>query len=81
MFDIEKNVEIPKKAGAFGRPNKYPFGRMDVGDSFIVPFDDEDISRVRNRVSQAINKAQKKSPSMRFTLRKLPEGVRVWRVE
>jgi hypothetical protein len=31
MIKIEKNVPVPPKEG---RPNKYPFESMDVGDSF-----------------------------------------------
>lgn len=34
MFNIDKNVKIPEKLSA-GRKPKYPFGSMEVGDSFL----------------------------------------------
>ena len=74
MFKIEKNFPIPESG--VGRPVKYPFGIMDVGDSFFVP--------KPNRISSAASHFGKRN-NKKF--RSLPvvedgiEGTRVWRIE
>ena len=37
MFEIEKDV--PVTPALVGRPPKYPFASMEVGDSFAVPME------------------------------------------
>ena len=37
MIEIEKNIEIPERIdGRKTKPYKYPFNKMEVGDSFRV---------------------------------------------
>lgn len=36
MEKIQKNLPMPKPVGA-GRPTKYPWNTMEVGDSFALP--------------------------------------------
>lgn len=45
---IEKGIPIPKIKR--GRPPKYPFSEMEVGDSFAVS--KEDVKNVRNCASR-----------------------------
>ena len=72
---IEKNVPMPSvNAGGF---RKYPLGDMEVGDSLLdVDATDTTSSKLRNAA-----KIYGRRNGMRFTSRKVDEGVRVWRVE
>ena len=64
---VEKNVPIP---------NRYPFGEMEVGDSFAVP-----PSTSRNNVAASASRYGDKH-KMKFTVRKYKDGAyRCWRIE
>lgn len=73
-FCVEPNVPIPPQRG--GRP-KYPWKRMKVGESFLVPGQDKE--RVMNSLTSCRRSAQR-TTGWRFTLRSTAYGVRVWRV-
>ena len=66
---------------------KYPFGNMEVGDSFFVALPTGDIAeRLKNRLSQASRTfGKKQDPERKYILRTRLEneisGVRVWRTE
>jgi hypothetical protein len=66
-YKIEKGVPI------IGR-QKYPFGEMEVGDSFLA--DEALLDRLRAAAAHFGKNHNKK-----FAVRQVPEGVRVWRVE
>lgn len=68
QFKIEKNVPNPSN-----KQNGYPFGEMDVGDSFLVT-DPRDILRVVSAVSYFGKRNNKK-----FSIRAEGESKRVWR--
>ena len=80
-FKIEKNIELPKRSS--GRPSKYPFSEMKVGDSFFIPVADHiDIWNVAGAVRNAANMARIRDKTIgRFSTRKVEGGVRVWRIE
>lgn len=64
MFPVEKGIPLPEKA----ERNKWPFGAMEVGDSFAFP---PELSRtVRNAAS-----SYQRNREVKFTIR---EG-RCWR--
>ena len=67
---IEKNVPLPlsTKGGS-----KYPFLRMDVGDSVLLA--DLTISRVGSVTGHA-----RRVAGFKFTSRTVEGGVRVWRI-
>ncbi len=54
---------------------RYPFARMNVGDSFLIP-----PGKSRQTVSISAHRYGKKH-GMKFVTRKTPEGYRCWRVE
>ena len=68
---IDQNVPLPQK-NTFGAL-KYPFRKMEIGDSFFIP------NRSSTGISTDIYKPKK------FTMRAVTEngvkGVRVWRIE
>lgn len=73
---IERNIPIPTKRlyrrGA-GRPAKYPFARMKIGDSFAV--------YKAQAVRAAAQKFQRKNKVHKFVIRRYEEAYRCWRVK
>lgn len=82
-FEIESNVEIPKRRhNGGGRTSKYPFARMEVGDSFVVDYQERGDSpeRACRRVRQAANTFRKSHPDRQFIARIDEDGEpRCWR--
>lgn len=71
---IEKGVPLPRRDG------KYPFAKMEVGDSFAVEIENENTPP---RVSSYAHIGGKRL-GMKFTVRSVVENgkkvIRVWRV-
>lgn len=72
-YEVEKNVPIPERSG--GRIPKYPWNEMDIGDSFLV----EDLTAYNALMSGAGQRKIRNGEV--YTIRKVPEGVRVWRIK
>ena len=70
MFKLTSSVPIP--AVAKGRPFKYPFHTMKVGQSFLAPL------YLRHNM-QVLVSYHKRRGRGEFTCRVTPEGIRVWR--
>ena len=72
MYEIEKSVPVPPKDKSHaGRPAKYPFAQMAVGDSVEVP------AKARTAVHAYATRTGK-----RFITRRASDTtIRVWRVE
>ena len=74
MYDIDKCIPVPK----LPRHRKYPFGEMEIGDSFVdynTPF----------ATLCAAAHSYKRNNGKTFTTRRINDplqgpGVRVWRV-
>jgi hypothetical protein len=78
MMQVEKGIPIPEPQFAEdfeAKYNKYPFLKMEVGDS--VYFEDYDM---RIKVQGYLSKLKKRK-GMVFTCRVEDIGFRVWRVE
>lgn len=75
MYEIDNNVPLPEFVSS-GRPARYPFKTMSVGDSFHVPFSDASNHKVRQRASNAGCK-------LRMTFRTIidEQGTRVFRLK
>lgn len=72
-FKVEHGVPIPQLGGP--RNRKYPWDKLQVGDSFTVPL------RMRNSVS-ACAARYRKVYGKRFSTRMVGDDLcRVWRVE
>ncbi len=81
MFKIEEGIPLPPRASRGPGESKYPFVDMDIGDSFLVVAntkEGETVEKVRNRMTQACNKASKRY-DVKFAARVTADGVRVWR--
>lgn len=72
MYKIEDNVPAP--CAPVGRPAKYPFPALNVGQSFFVPQGDrKTLSVCASRVATKLGRA--------FAVRQVDGGVRAWRIK
>ena len=74
MYKIDKDIPIP--SGYI----KFPFGEMEVGDSFFVPLGNREVSSIQASVMAS---AAGRFPERKFLTRSLKDekGVRVWRIK
>lgn len=72
---IDKGIAIPPpRIGGLGRPAKYPWRMMQIGDSFFVKnLDKRSISSMASLHGRMLG--------MKFSCRQEGDGMRVWRVE
>ena len=68
-YKIEKKVPVPTTASR----NNYPFGEMEVGDSFSIPIGEEYVAR-------ASAYWYSRTRPVKFSIRRTKEGYRCWRV-
>lgn len=73
-FDIEKNHVVPASLTGLGRREKYPWSKMEVGDSFFV--ENGNLRKVAGAACHAGRRSGKK-----FIARAVEGGVRAWRYE
>ena len=81
MFQIETNIPMPDRTTP-GRPaSMYPLADMYVGDSFLVPMDPVTVE-ARRRVASATSSYSKrnKESGVKFSIRAVEGGLRVWRI-
>jgi len=69
MIDIEKGIPFPAI-----RCRKYPFDKMEKGDSFFIATDK--LNSVHNSAS-----VWGRRHNMKFVVRKVDDGARVWRIK
>jgi len=70
-FKIEKNVPAPPTTSLM----RWPFGEMEIGDSFTVPVE------LRERCRSAAGAYQRQHPDWKYTLQKENDTTwRLWRV-
>lgn len=69
MYPINSVEPIPY------RNQRYPFGEMEVGDSFLAPL--EQWGSLRTRASQW---KRKHNGSVVFQVKRVLQGIRVWRI-
>lgn len=74
MLQIDHDIPIPPENHSHSRKGKYqlgvPWKKMQVGDSVLVP----------DR-TKWVKPSEKYASEWKFTQRRTPEGVRVWRVK
>jgi hypothetical protein len=74
---IEQGVPLPQRN--VGRTTVYPFGALNVGDSFFVA------NRTTKDFASTIAAARKRMDGVKFTTRseqnERGSGIRVWRTE
>lgn len=85
MFQIEKAIPLPAVEAGQGRPPKYPFAQLEVGDSFFVPAEvkegdtqEQAVARLRGRMDSNKRQGQKLT-GFTLAVRTVEGGVRIWR--
>lgn len=79
QIKIDKNVKMPPGHVRGGRPPKYPWRDMVVGDSFLVPESD---NKRKLHACKMSAKQYAEKHNVQFEFRHLEgEGWRCWRVE
>ena len=76
-YELEASVPIPAHSHR-GKPGRYPFASMKVGDSFLVPGNETTAKRLG---SNSYCWAQYHKNAFKFVVRQIPDGVRCWRYE
>lgn len=79
-FKIEKNVPPPAARSRV----KYPWDKMQPGDSFFVACEDEEErKKLCNRMSASASNFKRSMPlnDRKFLVRQVEGGVRAWRIE
>jgi len=66
---IEKNIPFT----GHGNNGKFPFYKMEVGDSFLVGLEDKSSL-------QSMDSAYGRKNNKKFTTRQSDDGIRVWRI-
>ncbi len=82
-FAIDKDKPVPPHSErGRGRPSRYPFELMEVGDSVFVECFGRDIGKTQAIILGAANsKYRNKEVKKYFTTRKEKSGVRFWRTK
>ncbi len=75
MARVKIDRGVPMVTQARHRPAKYPWAKMEVGDSFLFPRGLRD----ETHYNQAL--AASKKYGRTFRVRKTPDGYRCWRTE
>jgi hypothetical protein len=73
---VEHDIPVPVT-----HCNKYPFDKMQVGDSFGIPCNDRTRAAVRNRVNVSCVLHRARTPGSKFKIssKRGTSEVRVWR--
>ena len=75
MYEIENDVPLPASRGR-STVHHFPFGTMQVGQSFALTND-----KARNAAARAANSFAKNNPGYKFVTRSLGDGTfRLWRI-
>lgn len=75
--NVEFSVEKGKPLPAYPR-RRYPFDRMEVGDSFWVPVGDNS-ERTKSNLNGSA-RAFGRRKGQKFSIRRDEDGFRVWRI-
>lgn len=79
-FKIEKDVSIPSMRGRPRKVTPYPLAEMEIGDSFLITNEMIEQNPQHKYARQEVQRYRSlECPDRKYTTRKVPEGVRVWR--
>ena len=79
-FEIKKGIPLPKSVG---KPRKYdiPLSEMDIDDHIKVPIPKTKINKEKRIISNFVLRYSYKNPNKKFTVRKMEDGVGIWRTK
>ena len=76
VYPIATDIPVPGRPGKQSRAAAFPWTKLEVGHSFLVPGD-----RSYKTANFWVKWAMKQWPTKRFIYRKVEGGCRIWRVE
>jgi hypothetical protein len=76
-FQVESGIDLPRLARG-RRATEFPLTEMDVGDSFLIPFDVTD-GKLVDSWRRKVAAAKKKVQGGEFRTATMSDGLRVWR--
>jgi len=81
-IEIEKNIPIPEKP-LRKRRGKYPFIKMEIGDSFAVKITNEwNGKNIKNSLYSSYKNFKRRfKMNWNFAIRILENEVRIWRIK
>lgn len=74
MIKIEKGVPITRRRHGKGGESKYPFEKLEIGDSFLLT------NKTTNAFAASVTYWSRRL-KRKFISRKVEGGVRVWRIK
>jgi len=78
MFEVEEGIKVPARGP--GQKMKYPWNKMEIGDSFLVKASTDSRLKVQQCITACAGSYGKRH-GMKFASRQVEDGVRVWRIE
>lgn len=81
-FTIEKDIPVRKERERRHREPLYPYGKMEIGDSFFVPgdFRTKKKTSLFHRIASS-SRIYGKRYGKKFSFKNEKGGIRCWRVE
>ena len=81
-YIIETGVELPSRGSAIKSELRKTISALDVGQSIMIPCVDEvdALRKTNNRVFICAQRESKQT-GHKYTLRKMPGGIRIWRIQ
>ena len=80
QYGIEKGIPAPTDGDYRGKRRLYPLHKMEMGDSFLVPIDDDkDVRKMSNSILGCGRRSR--HLGKRFVVRTLKNGIRCWRIK
>lgn len=75
MVDLDKHIPAPiiDRQPHTGRPSKYPFSRMEIGDSFWME------GGAGSRAFDALRQWKRRNPGFDYRSQVEGSGIRMWR--
>lgn len=83
-FKIDKDVPMPVMVDHPGRPHKYPFAKMEVGDSFAVLLNETTTSKGKYNLAHSLGSCARRYAKMHggvFTVRTDDSEIRCWKIK
>jgi hypothetical protein len=80
-IEIEQGVPVPVPSRRVRGQSKYPFLKMEVGDSFFVASEPGRMLATQQAIRAAMRKGLSLRSHLKFTTRRVEGGIRCWRME
>ena len=81
VFKVDKDIKMPPRWQDGGYTGIYPFNKMDVGDSFMVPAQSGNLRQQKRICAAAIWYCKRfNGKKFKFSVRAVSEGFRCWRI-